>query len=176
MSSSAPGTASRDPHEKLRAAKFREIVEDGAFYGQPHSEPVARARPTPGSVSAAGTSAPPRAGRMAAMRSTDGSFSPLAGCAPYYATPAIRLGDEPWIERKLYLPGSQGRAGCVLPRRVGSDGEAGHDQPMGGNDRLIAARALAAQLTLVAGDRGFARIPELLRENWLTGRNGGRCP
>jgi Acyl-CoA dehydrogenase, N-terminal domain len=30
----------RERHEKLRAAKFREVVEDGAFYGQPHSEPV----------------------------------------------------------------------------------------------------------------------------------------
>ena len=43
------------------------------------------------------------------------------------------------------------------------------DQPMGGNDLLIAAHALAAQLTLVTDDRGFARISELLRENWLTG-------
>ena len=43
------------------------------------------------------------------------------------------------------------------------------DQPMGGNDLLIAAHALAAQLTLVTDDRGFARIPELLRENWLAG-------
>jgi tRNA(fMet)-specific endonuclease VapC len=42
-------------------------------------------------------------------------------------------------------------------------------QPMGGNDLLIAAHALAAQLTLVTDDRGFARIPELLRENWLGG-------
>jgi tRNA(fMet)-specific endonuclease VapC len=42
-------------------------------------------------------------------------------------------------------------------------------QPMGGNDLLIAAHALAAQLTLVTDDRGFARIPELLRENWLAG-------
>ena len=42
-------------------------------------------------------------------------------------------------------------------------------QPMGGNHLLIAAHALAAQLTLVTDDRGFARIPELLRENWLAG-------
>ena len=42
-------------------------------------------------------------------------------------------------------------------------------QPMGGNDLLIAAHALAAQLTLVTDDPGFARIPELLRENWLAG-------
>jgi tRNA(fMet)-specific endonuclease VapC len=42
-------------------------------------------------------------------------------------------------------------------------------QRMGGNDLLIAAHALAAQLTLVTNDRGFARIPDLLRENWLAG-------
>src|SRR6266481_7065318 len=30
----------RERHEKLRATKFREVVEDGAIYGQPHSEPV----------------------------------------------------------------------------------------------------------------------------------------
>jgi tRNA(fMet)-specific endonuclease VapC len=42
-------------------------------------------------------------------------------------------------------------------------------QPMGSNDLLIAAHALAAQLTLVTNDRGFARIPELSRENWLAG-------
>jgi tRNA(fMet)-specific endonuclease VapC len=40
-------------------------------------------------------------------------------------------------------------------------------QPMGGKDLLIAAHTLAAQLTLVTDDRGFARIPELLLENWL---------
>ena len=42
-------------------------------------------------------------------------------------------------------------------------------QPIGGSDLLIAAHALAAQLTLVTDDRGFARISELLRENWLAG-------
>jgi tRNA(fMet)-specific endonuclease VapC len=42
-------------------------------------------------------------------------------------------------------------------------------QPMGGNDLLTASHALAAQLTLVTDDRGFARIPERLRENWLAG-------
>src|ERR1700747_1725132 len=30
----------RKRHEMLRADKFREVVEGGAFYGQPHSEPV----------------------------------------------------------------------------------------------------------------------------------------
>jgi tRNA(fMet)-specific endonuclease VapC len=42
-------------------------------------------------------------------------------------------------------------------------------QPMGGNDLLIAAHALSAQLTLVTDDRGFARIPGLLCEDWLAG-------
>ena len=42
-------------------------------------------------------------------------------------------------------------------------------QPIGGNDLLIAAHALAAKLTLVTDDCGFARIPELSRENWLAG-------
>jgi alkylation response protein AidB-like acyl-CoA dehydrogenase len=30
--------AARERHEKLRAVKFREVIEEGAFYGQPHSE------------------------------------------------------------------------------------------------------------------------------------------
>src|SRR3989449_8143777 len=30
----------RERHEKLRVIKFREVVEQGVFYGQPHSEPV----------------------------------------------------------------------------------------------------------------------------------------
>jgi hypothetical protein len=30
----------RERQEKRRAAKFREVFEDGAFYGQPHSQPV----------------------------------------------------------------------------------------------------------------------------------------
>jgi alkylation response protein AidB-like acyl-CoA dehydrogenase len=32
--------AVRARHETLRAQKFREVVEQGVFYGQPHSEPV----------------------------------------------------------------------------------------------------------------------------------------
>src|SRR6185436_16143869 len=32
--------AARERHEKLRTTKFREVIEQGAFYGQPHSEPV----------------------------------------------------------------------------------------------------------------------------------------
>jgi len=42
-------------------------------------------------------------------------FVSLAGCAPYYATPAIRLGDEPWIERTLYLEIPKEAPGVSFP-------------------------------------------------------------
>src|SRR6516165_866546 len=61
----------------LRSAKFREVVEVGAFYGQPHSERWSTARPMPTSVWTAGASALPRGKWMATMWSTGGSFSSL---------------------------------------------------------------------------------------------------
>lgn len=39
--------------------------------------------------------------------------------------------------------------------------------PLGGNDLLIAAQALAAGHTLVSDDRSFTRVPGLNCENWL---------
>ena len=106
----------RDRHERLRAAKFREIVEDGAFYGQPHSEPVEQGE-TDTRLGVGGR----RFGTTA--RKVDGGyvvngrkfFVSLAGCAPYYATPAIRLGDEPWIERTLYLQVPKAAPGVSFP-------------------------------------------------------------
>jgi alkylation response protein AidB-like acyl-CoA dehydrogenase len=94
----------RERHEQLRAARFREVVAEGAFYGQPHSEPVEEGE-TDAGLGVGGR----RFGTTA--RKVDGGyvvegrkfFVSLAGCAPYYATPAIRVGDEPWIERTLYL-------------------------------------------------------------------------
>jgi len=47
----------RERHKKLRAAKFRAFVEDGAFYDSRTASRWSRARPTPSSVSAAGASA-----------------------------------------------------------------------------------------------------------------------
>jgi len=96
--------AARDRHEKLRAQKFREVVERGVFYGQPHSEPVEH-----GQTDTALTVGGRRFGTTA--RKVDGGyvvngrkfFVSLAGAAPYFATPAILLGDEPWLERTLYL-------------------------------------------------------------------------
>jgi alkylation response protein AidB-like acyl-CoA dehydrogenase len=104
--------AARERHEKLRAVKYREVVEDGVFYGQPHSEPVEQGE-TDTRLSVGGR----RFGTTA--RKVDGGyvvngrkfFVSLGGCAPYYATPAIRLGDEPWIERTLYLQIPKGAPG-----------------------------------------------------------------
>ena len=91
--------AARERHEKLRAPKYREVVEDGAFYGQPHSEPVEEGE-TDARLGVGGR----RFGTTA--RKVDGGyvvngrkfFVSLAGCAPFYATPAIRLGDETFCQ------------------------------------------------------------------------------
>lgn len=96
--------AARARHETLRTAKYRQVIEDGAYYGQPHSEPVEHGE-TDTALNVGGR----RFGTTA--RKVDGGylvsgrkfFVSLGGAAPYYATPAIRLGDEPWIERTLYL-------------------------------------------------------------------------
>jgi alkylation response protein AidB-like acyl-CoA dehydrogenase len=108
--------AVRERHEKLRAAKYREVVERGAFYGQPHSEPVEHGE-TDTKLSMGGR----RFGTTA--RKVDGGyvvsgrkfFVSLAGAAPYFATPAIRLGDEPWIERTLYLQVPKDARGVTFP-------------------------------------------------------------
>jgi alkylation response protein AidB-like acyl-CoA dehydrogenase len=106
----------RERHEKLRAEKFREVVQDGVFYGQPHSEPVEQ-----GQTDTALTMGGRRFGTTA--RKVDGGyvvngrkfFVSLAGAAPYFATPAIRLGDEPWIERTLYLKVPKDAPGVSFP-------------------------------------------------------------
>ena len=108
--------AARERHEKLRVAKFREVLEHGAFYGQPHSEPVEQGE-TDTRLSMGGR----RFGTTA--RKVDGGyvvngrkfFVSLAGSAPYFATPAIRLGDEPWIERTLYLQVPKDAPGVTFP-------------------------------------------------------------
>jgi alkylation response protein AidB-like acyl-CoA dehydrogenase len=106
----------RERHEKLRAAKFREVIERGVFYGQPHSEPVEQGQ-TDTALAVGGR----RFGTTA--RKVDGGyvvngrkfFVSLAGSAPYFATPAIRLGEEPWIERTLYLQVPKDAPGVSFP-------------------------------------------------------------
>jgi alkylation response protein AidB-like acyl-CoA dehydrogenase len=120
----------RERHERLRATKFREVVEEGAFYGQPHSEPVEQGQ-TDTKLGVGGR----RFGTRA--RKVDGGyvvnsrkfFVSLAGCAPYYATPAIRLGDEPWMGHTRRALGKLEIQGALLPRRLGPNGDARHSQP-----------------------------------------------
>jgi alkylation response protein AidB-like acyl-CoA dehydrogenase len=108
--------AARDRHEKLRAAKFREVVEHGAFYGQPHSEPVEQGE-TDTALSVGGRRFGTTARKVTGGYVVSGRkfFVSLAGCAPYFATPAIRVGDEPWIERTLYLQVPKDAPGVSFP-------------------------------------------------------------
>jgi alkylation response protein AidB-like acyl-CoA dehydrogenase len=108
--------AARERHEKLRTANFREVIEQGVFYGQPHSEPVEQGE-TDTALSMGGR----RFGTTA--RKVDGGyvvngrkfFVSLAGAAPYFATPAILLVDGPWIERTLYLKVPKDAPGVSFP-------------------------------------------------------------
>jgi alkylation response protein AidB-like acyl-CoA dehydrogenase len=108
--------AVRERHERLRERKFREVVEQGVYYGQPHSEPVEQ-----GQTDTALTMGGRRFGTTA--RKVEGGyvvsgrkfFVSLADSAPYFATPAIRLGDEPWIERTLYLQVPRNAPGVSFP-------------------------------------------------------------
>src|SRR5437868_3595286 len=106
----------RERHEKLRAAKYREVVEDGAFYGQPHSEPVEQGE-TDTTLAVGGRRFGTTARKVESGYVVDGRkfFVSLGGAAPYYATPAIRLGDEPWIERTLYLQIPKNAPGVSFP-------------------------------------------------------------
>src|SRR6266852_2673958 len=109
-------SAARGRHETLRAAKFREVIEEGAFYGQPHSEPVEQGE-TDTALRMGGRRFGTTARKVEGGYVVNGRkfFVSLAGCAPYYATPAIRVGDEPWIERTLYLQIGKDTPGVTCP-------------------------------------------------------------
>src|SRR4029450_4532215 len=110
----SPGA--RERHDKLRTDKFREVIEDGVFYGQPHSEPVEQ-----GETDTALRMGGRRFGTTA--RKVDGGyvvngrkfFVSLADSAPYFATPGARVGDEAWIARTLYLKVPKDAPGVTFP-------------------------------------------------------------
>jgi alkylation response protein AidB-like acyl-CoA dehydrogenase len=68
-------------------------------------------------------------------------FVSLAGSAPYFATPCIRLGEEPWIERTLYLQISKDAPGVSFP---------GEWDPMG--MRATVSRDMVLQDVFVPAD------------------------
>jgi len=94
----------RTRHEERRAQKFREVVEQGVFYGQPHSEPVELGQ-TDTALTVGGRRFGTTARKVEGGYVLDGRkfFVSLAGAAPYYATPALLIGEAPWIDRTLYL-------------------------------------------------------------------------
>lgn len=96
--------AARARHEELRAQKFQEVVTQGVFYGQPHSEPVELGQ-TDTALTVGGRRFGTTARKVPGGYILNGHkfFVSLAGAAPYYATPALLIGEAPWIERTLYL-------------------------------------------------------------------------
>jgi alkylation response protein AidB-like acyl-CoA dehydrogenase len=134
--------AQRERHEKLRAVKFRAVVEGGAFYGQPHSEPVEEGE-TDANLAVGGRRFGTTAQKVEGGYVVNGRkfFVSLAGSAPYYATPAIRLGPEPWIERTLYLQIPKNAPGVSFP---------GEWDPMG--MRATVSRDMALENVFVPDD------------------------
>ena len=90
-------------HEKRRARLFREVIERGVVYGQPHSEPVEQGAAD--QVKAGGRRFGTRAETVPGGYVVSGRkfFVSLAGAADYFATPALLVGPGPWIDRTLYL-------------------------------------------------------------------------
>jgi alkylation response protein AidB-like acyl-CoA dehydrogenase len=94
----------RARHAELRARNFREVIENGAYYGQPHSEPVEQGE-TDMVFEVGGRRFGTTAEKVDGGYRVNGRkfFVSLSDSAPYFATPAILTGDAPWIERTLYL-------------------------------------------------------------------------
>ena len=90
-------------HEKRRARLFREVVEHGVVYGQPHSEPVEQGAAD--EVKAGGRRFGTRAEQVPGGYVVNGRkfFVSLSGAADYFATPALLVGPGSWVDRTLYL-------------------------------------------------------------------------
>ena len=93
----------RERHERLSEQRYREVIERGFFYGQPHSEPVEIG--SGDQLAVGGRRFGTRAERVDGGYLVNGRkfFVSLSGAAHYYATPALLVADGPWEERTLYL-------------------------------------------------------------------------
>ena len=93
----------RERHEELNARRYREVVEQGVFYAQPHSEPVESG--SADQLEVGGRRFGTRAERVDGGYLVNGRkfFVSSAGAADYYATPALLVADGPWEARTLYL-------------------------------------------------------------------------
>ncbi|MFT6583855.1 MAG: alkylation response protein AidB-like acyl-CoA dehydrogenase [Alphaproteobacteria bacterium] len=94
----------RARHVELRAFNFREVVEKGVFYGQPHSEPVEEGE-TDQIFTVGGRRFGTTADKVEGGYRLNGRkfFVSLSDAADYFATPAILNVDGAFVERTLYL-------------------------------------------------------------------------
>ena len=90
-------------HRELSARRFRQVVEEGVFYAQAHSEPVESGNAD--QLDVGGRRFGTRAQRVNGGYLVNGRkfFVSSAGAADYYATPALLQADGPWETRTLYL-------------------------------------------------------------------------
>ncbi len=105
----------RRRHEELRAQNFREVVENGVFYGQPHSEPVEEGE-TDQIFTVGGRRFGTTADKVEGGYRLNGRkfFVSLSDAADYFATPAILNKDGEFIERTLYLKVPREAEGVVF--------------------------------------------------------------
>ena len=105
------------------------------------------------------------------------SILPATACTSIIASAEIRFGLRKGASQKLQIQAEKVLAVMdILPLEKPADLRYGEirvflnqaGKPIGGNDLLIAAHALALDLTLVTANvRGFSRVPSLRVENWL---------
>ena len=94
----------RARHAELRERNFREVVETGVYYGQPHSEPVEEGE-TDKVFTVGGRRFGTTADKVDGGYRLNGRkfFVSLSDSADYFATPAILNADGAFVERTLYL-------------------------------------------------------------------------
>ena len=131
----------RQRHDTLSAQRYREVVEQGVFYGQPHSEPVESG--SADQLTVGGRRFGTRAERVEGGYLVNGRkfFVSSAGAADYYATPALLVGDGPWEERTLYL---------AIPRDAPGVEFSGEWDPLG--MRATVSRDMALKNVWVSAD------------------------
>lgn len=90
-------------HREISAPRYREVVEQGVFYGQPHSEPVEQGEHD--QLEVGGRRFGTRAEAVDGGYRVNGRkfFVSLSDSANYFATPALLMADGTWEERTLYL-------------------------------------------------------------------------
>ena len=105
------------------------------------------------------------------------SILPATACTSIIVSAEIRSGLRKGASEKLQVQAEKVLAVMdILPLEKPADLRYGEirvflnraGKPIGGNDLLIAAHALALDLTLVTANvREFSRVPSLRVENWL---------